>query len=180
MFIIPIRQRILYYSFPKGFPYSSSPTEDLFCSDARLRKTTGAKGFLAGTHTQGSLGGRHGTSGVYIYIYIYIYNNTTNNATNGNNTYNITVGLRRRLGVVSPALLRRVPWQILEDQPACAPTMCAGAQAAHATAVRQDRSALCRLDHGSSMWGSSTAAAAACEGSSTDAVPFRFIAKGVY
>ena len=74
------------------------------------------------------------------------------------------VGLKRRLEVVSPALLRRVPWQILEDQPPYAPTMGAGARAAHATAVRQDRSALCRLDHGSSTWGSSTAAAAAFEG----------------
>ena len=74
------------------------------------------------------------------------------------------IGLKRRLEVVSPALLRRVPWQMLEDQPPYAPTMDAGARAAQATAVRQDRSAPCRLDHGSSMWGSSTAAAAVFEG----------------
>ena len=76
----------------------------------------------------------------------------------------ITIGLKRRLEVVSPALLRRVPWQILEDQPPYAPTMGAGARAAHATAERQDRFALCWLDHGSSTRGSSTAAAAVFEG----------------
>ena len=81
-------------------------------------------------------------------------------------------GLKWRLEAVSPELLRRVPWQILENQPPYAPTMGAGARAVHATAVRQDRSVFAGWAMGAARGGRPPLPPPSSRGSSTDTVPF--------
>ena len=86
--------------------------------------------------------------------------------------HDVSQGLKRRLEVVSPALLRRVPWQILEDQLPCAPTMGAGARAAHATGCDKTDLLFAGWTMGAARGGRPPLPPPSSRGSSTDAAPF--------